>query len=260
MRIDPAPDIAALTEKEKQPPRLMVRGHDAKSITRDLNLSVHTINERLRDARRKLAVSSSREAARLLLEAEDARMRPPHPENIGDSAIGADRRVALADEDGAPLDGAKRGRLRRPRTIIIGGVLMSFALALLALATAPNPTSSQPQQPSGTAVDTEVVNAARRFLALLDQGRWDESYRATGSAFQKLNTVKVWSSVSEKVRPPLGPVVSRTLLSQENLPAPPAGYEVVKFRTSFANKAVTVETVTLDREDGAWRIVGITIG
>ena len=42
----------ALTENEKQTLRLMVRGHDAKSIARSLDLSVHTINERLRDARR----------------------------------------------------------------------------------------------------------------------------------------------------------------------------------------------------------------
>ena len=63
----------SLTEKEKQTLRLMVRGHDAKSIARALGLSVHTINERLRDARRKMAVSSSREAARLLLAAEGGR-------------------------------------------------------------------------------------------------------------------------------------------------------------------------------------------
>ena len=55
---------AALTEKEKQTLRLIVRGHDAKSIARHLGLSVHTINERLRDARRKLAVSSSRASTR----------------------------------------------------------------------------------------------------------------------------------------------------------------------------------------------------
>jgi DNA-binding CsgD family transcriptional regulator len=56
-------DFWALTEREKQTLRLIVRGHDAKSIARSLDLSVHTINERLRDARRKMAVSSSREAA-----------------------------------------------------------------------------------------------------------------------------------------------------------------------------------------------------
>jgi hypothetical protein len=34
---------------------------------------------------------------------------------------------------------------------------------------------------------------------------------------------------------------------------------VVKFRTSFANKADAVETVTLDSEDDVWRVVGVTI-
>ncbi len=49
---------------------LLLAGHDAKSVARDLGLSVHTVNDRLRDARRKLGVSSSREAARILADAE----------------------------------------------------------------------------------------------------------------------------------------------------------------------------------------------
>ena len=59
-----------LTDKEKETLRLIVRGHDAKSMASELDLSVHTINERLRVARRKLGVTSSREAARLLFESE----------------------------------------------------------------------------------------------------------------------------------------------------------------------------------------------
>src|SRR3546814_10526644 len=62
--------IQALTEKEKETLRLLVDGHDAKSMARHLGLSVHTINERLRDARRKMSASSSREAARQLREIE----------------------------------------------------------------------------------------------------------------------------------------------------------------------------------------------
>lgn len=58
---------------------------------------------------------------------------------------------------------------------------------------------------------------------------------------------------------PLPP--SRSFLCQENLPAPPAGHEVVKFRTRFANKAEPlVETVTLEREGESWRVVGVIIG
>ena len=49
------------------------------------------------------------------------------------------------------------------------------------------------------------------------------------------------------------------MISQEQVPAPPAGVEVVKFRTRFANKAEAVETVSLAREDGTWKVVGIYI-
>lgn len=63
-------DIGQLSDREKQILRLLAHGHDAKSAARMLDVSIHTVNERLRDARRKLGVSSSREAARLLLSAE----------------------------------------------------------------------------------------------------------------------------------------------------------------------------------------------
>lgn len=247
----------SLTEKEKQTLRLIVCGHDAKSIARTLDLSIHTINERLRDARRKMAVSSSREAARLLLEVEGGSMTP---EMFGDSTIGEDPRALPVDQETAPTVGA--GRPIRRNSIIIGGFLMTFALGLLAftalpLVTAtPAPTPVAYQEP----VNAEVVEAARSFLTLIEGKRWEESYRATGSSFRKLNTLQVWTDVSEQVHARYGAVVSRTLLSQENLPAPPAGYEVVKFRTVYANKQQAVETVTLDREDGKWVVVGVTVG
>ena len=55
-----AEQLDTLTDKEKETLRLIVRGHDAKTAARELGLSVHTINERLRAARRKLDVTSSR--------------------------------------------------------------------------------------------------------------------------------------------------------------------------------------------------------
>ena len=137
---------------------------------------------------------------------------------------------------------------------------MILALGLAALLAAPEAGTVAPATPAtNTAVDAAVVDTATRFLALLDQGNWDDSYRATAASFRKLNTAKVWAAASDQARKPLGAMVSRTFLSQENLPAPPAGYEVVKFRTTFANKADALETVSLNRENGAWRIAGVTI-
>jgi len=251
-------DVWALTEREKQTLRLMVRGHDAKSIARSLGLSVHTINERLRDARRKMAVSSSREAARLLLDAESGDTPPP-PDSSGDMGIGADAAPARTDQEGTPIDGADR--VRRPPPILVGAIIMTLALGLLALAALPQTSSITPAPATSAAIsDPQAVDTARGWLALLDQARWDESYRLTGSAFRTLNTVQAWTAASETARAPLGAMLSRTFVSQENLPAPPAGYEVMKFRTRFANRAEAVETVTLDREAGAWRVVGVTIG
>jgi len=58
-----------LTEKEVVVLHLLAQGHDVKSAAVELGLSVHTVHERLREARRKTGASSSRGAARLLTEA-----------------------------------------------------------------------------------------------------------------------------------------------------------------------------------------------
>jgi hypothetical protein len=165
------------------------------------------------------------------------------------------------DQESAPTGGA--GWATRPFWIIIGVCLMALALGLLALTALPYLASAPSQSPAPTATsattNAEVVDAARQWLVLGDQGRWEDGYRATGSSFRTANTAQVWASVSEQVRVPLGALISRDFLSQQYLPAPPNGFEMVKFRTRFANKAQAIETVTLEREDGGWHVVGVII-
>ncbi len=247
-----ATNIDALTEKEKQTLRLIVRGHDAKSIARELDLSVHTINERLRDVRRKMEVSSSREAARALFQEEGADPDFLVPKQIGDAVVAADVEPIALPENGA-------GR-NRSAWIIAGVAIMSLILALAAYTGLPQahiaPTNSTP---SATARSAEIESAARHFLELIDQGKYDESYALTATSFQKMNTAKVWADVSTKVRSPLGALVSRTFISHEDVPTPPAGYEIVKFRTNFANKANAIEKVSLERVGNSWRVAGIYV-
>lgn len=59
-------DTASLTDKELEVLRLLAAGHTVKSIAVHLGKSEASINERLRDARRKTGMGSSRELARLL--------------------------------------------------------------------------------------------------------------------------------------------------------------------------------------------------
>jgi DNA-binding CsgD family transcriptional regulator len=259
MRTNAREGVDALTDKEKSVLRLLVRGHDAKSVARALDTSVHTINERLRVARRKLAVSSSREAARVLLEAEGGSAEAAPESSVHDGFAG-DANARSPDGGPAPVRGARpaRGRAR----IMIGAGLMMFILATVAFTLSPTGIGSEPQPASdASAASSEPAKVAERWLGLLDQGRWDDSYRETGATFRASNTAKVWADVSEEMRRQFGPMVGRrTLLSQERLPAPPRGYEVVKFRTRFAQGGEAIETVTLNLEDGVWRVVGVTVG
>jgi DNA-binding CsgD family transcriptional regulator len=64
--------LKKLTEREKEALRLLLRGFDVKTCARELGVTSNTITERLRSARTKLGVTSSREAARILIKAENA--------------------------------------------------------------------------------------------------------------------------------------------------------------------------------------------
>lgn len=242
--------IHALTEKEKETLRLLVSGYDAKSMARHLGLSVHTVNERLRDARRKMAVSSSREAARQLRESERQA-----PKKLGDKAFG-DAVAAGVDEIATS---AEAPRMVRPLGWIAGGLLMSLSLALLAFSSMTGTAGAPAAAPSTASAESAAVGAARDWLALVDKGDWNASWEGTGQAFKALNTAQTWARVSEQVRPPLGELKSRVLLSEQEVPAPPYGYQMVKFRTDYANKVGAIETLSLIREGGEWRVVGVTI-
>jgi DNA-binding CsgD family transcriptional regulator len=245
-----------LTDKEKDTLRLLLRGHDAKSSARELGLSVHTVNERLRDARRKLGVTSSREAARRLLAEEQGA-----PELLGDKALGD----ALAGAAVAPVVTSATGRWAGPRLAMTLSGALAMSLILAALFLPAPPLSILPVAPtsSNTAAEpsaAEAVRTAEEFLGLWDESRWAESYAATGAQFRSVNTLERWAEVSEQVRPPVGKLLTRALVANEFVPAPPEGYRLVKFASYYASGANQVESLSLVWEDDAWRVAGIVIG
>lgn len=238
-----------LTDKEKQTLRLMVRGHDAKSAASELALSVHTINERLRAARRKLEVTSSREAARLVLEREGGDPEKPVSRDLGD--VGSWQ----SDDDGGATAGTSA---RRP---ILAGVVIMLTLAAAALFLVPsviqNDTDSGTTQSSPS--DAEVESAARAWLEAGDAGDVQKAFDMAGESFRKVNTAAGFADATRQARVPLGAIISRELSEIRYLNAPPHGFKEVVFTTRFANRERAVETVTLQKEDGAWKVVGIMI-
>ncbi|OYQ27198.1 hypothetical protein CHU93_10675 [Sandarakinorhabdus cyanobacteriorum] len=265
----------ALTPKEQETLRLLAQGHDAKSIARHLGLSVHTINERLRDARRKLGTGSSREAARLLMAAEAPEKLPPEklvPEKLVPMSLGA--ATAPAPAQSALHQPAARTPRPRPGWQT-GAVAMSLALTFAALLAVAQPTDlpADPSAPATTSTLTATLSqpapastgesppvaAARRFLALVDAGDWAGSWNATGKAFRALNSSARWAEAAARVHGPLGPASRRELLSSGYIPAPPAGLWQVKFRSHFAGKPDAVETLSLVQEGDSWRVVGLMV-
>jgi len=242
-----------LTDKEKQTLRLIVRGHDAKSVASELDVSVHTVNERLRAARRKLNVTSSREAARLLLESEQNTPENSVYETLGD-APPADLRNSPATTQPGQMSGFGT-------VFWIGGIaiMLTFAIAL-GFATMGNPLASQMQpEPVSLATserDREVESAARKWLALVDKEDWEASFVAAAKPFQEPNTVESRESASDLARTPLGAVVTRKAVNFSTVAAPPSGYQVVQFSTDFGNRKGVIENVTLVREKGELRVVG----
>ena len=247
--------IRALTEKEKQALRLMVRGHDAKSIARELDRSVHTINDRLSAARRKLSVTSSREAARLLLEDEG-------PEILGHDPLGDAGQPDRADSS-APSNGRHPGprAASKLRGWIIGGcVLMSLILALALAAAMADQATAPDSPPEQVALDHATEEAALAWLVPMDAGDWNASFAAAGKQFREGITMAGWQEAAQAARGPLGAVVDREAIAYQAVNAPPHGYRVVQFRTDFANREGATESVTLEKEsDGRWKVVGYFI-
>lgn len=241
--------LGELTDREKETLRLIVRGHDAKSMASELSLSVHTINERLREARRKLGVTSSREAARLLLEREGA-----DPQKLADKDLGEARQDKLSEGDSATTV--------QPARRIFAGVSLMITLfaAGLILTSHFGGTELGGVPAEVSATDEVVVGAARNWLELVDAGNWQASFDAAGKAFRDVNTVTSWSNVAKQVSAPLGKVISRELLTVRYLNAPPHGYQEVTFATHYTNKAdPVIETVTLEQDGDVWKVVGILV-
>lgn len=106
--------------------------------------------------------------------------------------------------------------------------------------------------------------SAESWLALVDSGKYAESWQEAASLFKAHVTKDQWQSMVGPVRDPLGKKTSRKLKGARyttSLPGAPDGqYVVIQYESSFEHKQSAVETITpmLDK-DGQWRVSGYFI-
>lgn len=140
-------------------------------------------------------------------------------------------------------------------------ILMHFACSVLMIALLMTPWSRAQAQQNP---EQFAQQSAESWLALVDSGKYGDSWQEASSLFKTHVTREQWQSMVGAVRDPLGKVVSRKLKSAtytKALPGAPDGeYVVIQYETSFEHKQSAVETITpmLDK-DGKWRVSGYYI-
>ena len=137
-------------------------------------------------------------------------------------------------------------------------VVAAFSLLMLLRATCAQATAQQnPEQ--------LAQQSSESWLALVDSGKYAESWQECAQTFQAAVTKQQWQSALRATRDPLGKLLSRKLKGAttytKTLPGAPDGeYVVIQYESSFERKRAAVETVTpmLDK-DGKWRVSGYYI-
>ena len=102
--------------------------------------------------------------------------------------------------------------------------------------------------------EKQAVAAAESWLALVDDGKYGESWDAAADYLKNAVTKDDFVKSLTAARKPLGKLKSREVKSKEyrtSLPGAPDGeYVVIQFKTVFENKKSAIETVTpmLDKD------------
>lgn len=254
--------LSELTDKEKEALRLLLAGHDAKSSARELDISVHTLNDRLRSARRKLGVTTSKEAARMLNEAEPV-TGGATPKILVHEGLGV--RETEQDQD-IPTAADRKGEgiahlISRRKGILIVSLFVALSLATVAFfptqdTATPDNVFVEQQAPS----DAELQ--ARRWLGLIDFGKFDESYEEAGAPLREEYELGRWR-FGLTLRMTKGEIEERTLASvmrtDEFGGRSESEFEVIIFDSLFEYNNRQLERVVLEKIGEDWKVIDYEI-
>lgn len=103
-----------------------------------------------------------------------------------------------------------------------------------------------------------AIDAAQRWLALIDKGKYSESWKRSAPKFREAMSEDEWIQETCDTRTPLGPARSREVALAKFTASLPGSVEgehvIIRFDTRFEHKENAVEMVTFAKaEDGSWR-------
>lgn len=108
--------------------------------------------------------------------------------------------------------------------------------------------------------EAAAAKAAETWVALVDSGKYAESWEKAGTDFKKALTAEKWTEAVKGAREPLGKLKSRKLDSTQTVkdpPGAPAGeYVICQFNSVFENREATEMIVMFFEYDKQWRTSG----
>ena len=159
----PTPDLHRLNDAERRVLALLARGHTAKSIAADTGCSEGSVNERLREARRKTGVGSSRELARLLSAQEN------RDEQSGVASPAAP----------APAPGSAPPRARwQGKALLMTIPIIAVAMAAIALHAPASAPQASPSTSGDGDVDVAAAQVQRSYIGEARDARWADGAEA----------------------------------------------------------------------------------
>lgn len=100
-------------------------------------------------------------------------------------------------------------------------------------------------------------------MTLIDDQNYADAYQQMGAVARGKIAADSWTQKIRGTREPLGAMSSRTLKDvkmTKTLPGMRDGqYTTVRYDTTFAHRAASVESVTLVSENGGWSVIGYFI-
>jgi hypothetical protein len=109
-------------------------------------------------------------------------------------------------------------------------------------------------------LDPDVEAQSAAWFARLDAGDARGSWELASEGFQAAISPEAWGDKLRAARGPLGALTSRALAVEQHLDglpgAPPGEYVVRQYHSVFGGTKAVVETLTLRREAGGWRVAG----
>lgn len=129
---------------------------------------------------------------------------------------------------------------------------MRFVLAVMLALPVMQFAREKPEQPA--------QQAAEKWLALVDAGKYGESWEQAAKFFKSKIMKDAWTQQVSAVRDSTGKLESRRLQSAqytENLPNAPSGkYVILRYQSSFGTGPFIETVVPMQEKDGSWKVAG----